>query len=140
MLIGSEPTIDYVCRTVYAMLYVDDACIVSQSPRDLANMVKVIAEVCPAFAITVSEKKNRNDVSVEYTADDDASRSGQANLKTNGIFHLPVGGVTKIPGMFTEIVRCTCVRWMSIRRSIGGLYDHPKAPNGEGRGNRGPTI
>ena len=43
---GAEPAMDY------GMLYVDDACIVSRSRQGLAKMMKVIVEVCRAFALT----------------------------------------------------------------------------------------
>ena len=39
------------------MLYADDACIVSQSPQVLTNMMEVTVEVCRAFALAVSAKK-----------------------------------------------------------------------------------
>ena len=48
---------DYVLRPVWSMLNVDDACIFSRSPQGLAKMVKVIVEVCRAFALIVSAKK-----------------------------------------------------------------------------------
>ena len=54
---GPEPAMDYIRRAVWGMLYADDACIVSQSPQGLAKMMKVIVEVCRAFALTVSTKK-----------------------------------------------------------------------------------
>ena len=54
---GPEPTIDYVRRSVWGMLYADDARIISGSPQGLAKMMKVIVEVCRAFALTVSAKK-----------------------------------------------------------------------------------
>ena len=41
---------DYVCRAVWGILYVDDACIISQSPQELAKMMEVPVEVCRAFA------------------------------------------------------------------------------------------
>ena len=36
--IGPEPSMDYVCRAVWGMLYADDACIVLRSPQGLAKM------------------------------------------------------------------------------------------------------
>ena len=54
---GSEPAMDYVRRAVWAMLYADDACIVSRLPQGLAKMGEVIVEVYRAFASTVSAKK-----------------------------------------------------------------------------------
>ena len=54
---GPGPAMDYVCRAVWSMLYVDDACIVSRWLQGLAKMMEVIVEVCRAFALTVPEKK-----------------------------------------------------------------------------------
>ena len=54
---GPEPAMDYVCRAVWGMLYMDDACIVSRSPQGLAKMMEVIVEICQAFALTVLAKK-----------------------------------------------------------------------------------
>lgn len=44
------------------MLYADDVGILSQSSEGLAQMMAVVVEVCEAFGLTVSEKKNRNHV------------------------------------------------------------------------------
>ena len=44
------------CDVGYAV-YANDACIVSRSPQGLAKMMKVIVEVCRAFALTMSESK-----------------------------------------------------------------------------------
>ena len=54
---GPEPAIDYVRRAMWGMLYAGDACIILHSPGGLAKMMKVIVEVCRAFALTVSAKK-----------------------------------------------------------------------------------
>ena len=50
-----EPTIDCVRRAIWGMLYADDACIVSRSPRAAAKTMEVIVHVCEAFGLTVSE-------------------------------------------------------------------------------------
>ena len=55
--VGPETALECVRRAVWGMLYADDACIMSQSPRGLELMMAVIAEVCGAFGLTVSEKK-----------------------------------------------------------------------------------
>ena len=39
------------------MLYVDDACIVSLSPRGLGRMMEVFVEVLDTFGLTISESK-----------------------------------------------------------------------------------
>ena len=54
---GPEPAMDYVRRTVWSMLYLDETCIVSRSPQELAKMVEAIEEICRAFALPVSAKK-----------------------------------------------------------------------------------
>ena len=52
-----EQAMDYVRRAMWGMLYVDDACIVLQSPQGLVKMMEVIEEVCREFALTMSAKK-----------------------------------------------------------------------------------
>ena len=54
---GPEPTMDYVRRAVWGVMYADDTCIVSRLPQGLAKMTEGVVEVCRAFALTVSEKK-----------------------------------------------------------------------------------
>ena len=53
MSMGLEPTLDFVLRAVWGMLYADDDCTVSRSPQGM----EVIIEVCRAFALTESGKK-----------------------------------------------------------------------------------
>ena len=91
---------DYVRRAVWSMLYADDACIVSRSPQGSAKRMEVIVEVCRAFALTVSAKKDRDSVHTftAYTADDGVSRSGRVNLQTGTILHLPEGRRDRNPG------------------------------------------
>ena len=55
--VGPETALECVRRAVWGMLYADDACIVSRSPRGLELMMTVIIKVCGAFGMTVSEKK-----------------------------------------------------------------------------------
>ena len=54
---GPETALECVRRAVWGMLYTDDACIVSRSPRGLELMMAVIVEVCGTFGLNVSEKK-----------------------------------------------------------------------------------
>ena len=48
---------DILADLVPGMLYADEACIVSRSPRGLELMTAVIVKVFGAFGLTVSEKK-----------------------------------------------------------------------------------
>ena len=119
---------DYVRRAVWGTLYADDACIVSRSPQGLAKMMKVIVEVCRAFALTVSAKKTetmcmppprtpRTMVQIEA--------AGQTYKQVQSFTYLG-GAVTEVPDMSVEIARRTRACWMRIRRYPRELYDQPK--------------
>ena len=125
---GPEPAMDYVRRAVWRMLYADDACIVSRSPQGLAKMMKVIVEVCGAFALTVSAKKTeticmppprtpRKMVQIEA--------AGQTYRQVQSFTYLR-GAVTDVPNMSVEIARRTRACWMRIGRYLRELYDQPK--------------
>ena len=104
---GPEPAMEYVRRAVWGMLYVDDACIVSRLPQELAKMMEVIVEVCRAFALTVSAKKTettcmpppctpRTMVQIEA--------AGQTYKQVQSFTYLG-GAVTQVPDMSTEVAR-----------------------------------
>ena len=104
---GPEPAMDYVRRAVWGVLYGDDACIDSRSPQGLAKMMKVIGEVCRAFALTVSAKKTetmcmppprtpRMMVPIEA--------AGQIYKQLQFFTYLG-GAVTETPDMSVEIAR-----------------------------------
>ena len=90
-----EPSIDSVVgRALWGVLNTNDACMVSRSPWGLAKMMKVILQVCRAFGLTVSAMRTDTmymRASTAYTLDDDASRSGRANLQTGAFIPLPGG-------------------------------------------------
>ena len=126
--IGPEPAMDYVRRAVWGMLYADDAFIVSRSPQGLANIMEVIAEVCRAFALTVSAKNTdtmcmppprtpRTMVRVEV--------AGQIYKQVKSLTYL-WDAFTETPDMSVEIARRTRACWMLIRRYLHELYDQPK--------------
>ena len=52
-----EPAMDYVCHSLWGMLYADDTCIDSRPPQGLAKMIEVIVQVFRSFASTVSANK-----------------------------------------------------------------------------------
>ena len=125
---GPEPAMDYVHRAVWGMLYADDACIASRSPQGLAKMMEVIAEVCQAFASTVSAKKTetmcmppsrtpRTMVRIEA--------AGQIYKQVQSFTYLG-GAVTGTPNMSVEIARRTRACLMRIRRYLRELHDQPK--------------
>ena len=123
-----EPAIDYVRRTVWGLLYADDACIVSRSSQGLAKTLKVVVEVCRAFALTVWAKKTeimcmlpprtpRTMVQVEA--------AGQTYKQVQSFTYLG-STVTEVPDIFVKIARRTRACWMRIRRYLRELYDQAK--------------
>ena len=54
--VGPETALECVRRAIWGMLYADDACIVSRSPRGLGRMA-VFVEVFGTFGLTISESK-----------------------------------------------------------------------------------
>ena len=56
--VGPETTLEFVRRAIWGMLYADDACSVSRSPRGLWRMMAVFVEVFGTFGSTIiSENK-----------------------------------------------------------------------------------
>ena len=55
--VGPETALECVRRAIWRMLYADDACIVSRSPRGLGRMMAVLVEVFGTFGLTISESK-----------------------------------------------------------------------------------
>ena len=47
--VGPETALECVGRAIWGVLYADDACIVSRSPRGLGRMMAVFVEVFGAF-------------------------------------------------------------------------------------------
>ena len=122
-----EPTIDYVRRAVWGMLYADDACIVSRSPRALAKMMEVIVLVCDAFGLTVSEKKTETmcmPAPHMPPVEMNVEAAGQGYRQTQSFTYLG-GVITECPDVSTEIARRSSACWMRIRRYEQELYDRP---------------
>ena len=119
---------DYVRRAVWGMLYADDACIVLRSTQGLVKMMKIIVEVCRAFALTVSAKK-RDTVCVPPPSTPRTmvrvEAAGQIYKQVQSFPYLG-GTVIEIPDMFVEIVRRTRACWVRIRRYLRELNDQPK--------------
>ena len=55
--VGPKMALECVRRAIWGMLYADDACIVSRSPRGLGRMLAVFAEVFGTFGLIISESK-----------------------------------------------------------------------------------
>ena len=55
--IGPETALECVRCAIWGMLYADDACIVSRSPRGLGRVMAVCVEVFDASGLAISERK-----------------------------------------------------------------------------------
>ena len=125
---GPEPALDYVRRAVRGVLYVDDACIVSQSPQELAQMIEVIVEVCRAFALTVPAKKTETMCMPPPRTPPtmvQVETAGQTYKKVQSFTYLG-SAVAEILEMSVEIAKRTRACWMRIRWYVRELYGQPK--------------
>ena len=55
--VGPETALECMRRAIWGMLYADDACIVSRSPRGLGRMMAIFVGVFGTFGLTISESK-----------------------------------------------------------------------------------
>ena len=127
--VGPETALEYVRRTIWGMLYADDACIVSRSPRGLGRMMAVFVEVFGAFGLTISESKTEtmcmpipraSATKIVFNA------TGQQYRQTTSFTYLG-GTVTETPNLSDEIDRRIRAGWMGFKRYKRELYDRPKA-------------
>ena len=56
--VGPETALECMRRAIWGMLYADDVCIVSRSPRELGRMMAVFVEVFDTCGLTISESRN----------------------------------------------------------------------------------
>ena len=111
------------------MLYADDACIVSRSPRGLGRMMAVFVEVSGTFGLTISESKTETmcmpiprapATKIAFNA------TGQQYRQTTSFNYLG-GTVNETPNLSDEIDRRIRAGWMGFKRYKRELYDRPKA-------------
>ena len=116
-------------RAIRGMLYADDACIVSRSPRGLGQMMAVFVEVFGTFGLTISESKTETTCMPIPRAPATkivVNAMGQQYRQTTSFTYLG-GTVTETPNLSDEIDRRIRAGWMGFKRYKRELYDHPKA-------------
>ena len=127
--VGPETALECVRRAFGGMLYADDACIVSRSPRGLGRVMAVFVEVFDAFGLTISESKTKTmcmpiprapATKIVFNA------TGQQYRQTTSFTFLG-GTVTEMPNMSDEIDRWIHAGWTGFKRYKWELYDRPKA-------------
>ena len=121
--------LEYVQRAIWEMLYADDACIVSRSPRGLGWMMAVFAKVFGTFGLTISESKTETmcmPLPRALAAKILFNATGPQYCQTTSFTYLG-GTVTETPNLSDEIDRPIRARWTSFKRYKRELYDRPKA-------------
>ena len=111
------------------MLYADDACIVSRSPRGLGRMMAVFVEVLGTFGLTISESKTETMCMLIPRAPATKivfNATGQQYRQTTSFTYLG-GTVNETPNLSDEIDRRIRAGWMGFKRYKRELYDRPKA-------------
>ena len=105
--LGWEAALECVRRAVWGMLYADDACIVSRSPRGLELLMAVSVKVCGAFGLTVSDKKTETmQMPIPHGPGTPITinAAGQHYRQTASFIYLG-GTVTKTPNLSIEVDR-----------------------------------
>ena len=127
--VDSETALECVRRAIWGMLYADDACIVSWSPRELGRMMAVFVEVFGTFGLTISGSKTETmwmpiprapATKIAFNA------TGQQYRQTISFTYFG-GTVNENPNLSDEIDRRIRAGWMGFKRYKRELYDRPKA-------------
>ena len=127
--VGPETVMESVRRAIWGMLYADDACIVSRSPRGLARMMAVFVKDFDTFGLTISESKTETmcmpiprapATKIVFNA------TGQQYRQTTSFTYLG-GTVNETSNLSDEIDRRIRAGWMGFKHYKRELYDRPKA-------------
>ena len=127
--VGPETRLKCVTRAIWGMLYADDACIVSRSPRRLGRMMAVFVKVFGTFGLTISESKTETmDMPILRAPRTKIvfNATGKQYHQTTSFAYLE-GTVTETPNLSDEINRRIYAGWMGSKRCTRELYDRPKA-------------
>ena len=126
--VGPETALECVRRAIWGMLYADDACTLSRSPRGLGRMMAVFVEVFGAFGLTISEKTETMCMPIPRAPATKIvfNATGQQYRQTTSFTYLG-GTVTEMPNLSDAIDRRIRAGWMGFKRYKRELYDRPKA-------------
>ena len=127
--VGPETALECVRRAIWGMLYANNACIVSRSPRGLGRMMAIFVEVFGTFGLTISESKTQTMCMPTPRAPATKivfNASGQQYRQTTSFTYLG-GIVTETLNLSDEIDRRIRAGRMGFKRYKRELYDRPKA-------------
>ena len=127
--VGPETALECLWRAIWAMMYADDACIVSRSPRGLGWMMAIFIEVFRTFGQTISESKTKTMCmpTSRATATQLVFNASEQQQRQTTSFAYFGGAVTETPNMSDEIDRRIRAGWMSFKRYTRELYDRSKS-------------
>ena len=127
--VGPETALECVRRAMWGMLYADDACIVSRSPRGLGRTMAVFVEVFGTFGLPISESKTETlcmPIPLAPATNIVFNATRQQYRQTTSFTYLG-GTVNETPNLSDEIHRRIHAGWMGFKRYKRELYDLPKA-------------
>ena len=104
--------------TIWSMLYVDDAEIVSRSPASLAKIMTAVVDGCGGYGVTVEERKTETKIMrPPHHAQEDLEKvaAGLRYAQTEQFVHLG-GTITAEADMTAEIRRRTGAAWSAFLR------------------------
>ena len=127
--VGPETALECVRRAIWGMLYADDACIVSRSPRGLGRMMAIFVEVFGTFSLTISESKAETMCMpiARAPATKIVFNATEQQYRPTSSFTYLGGTVTEAPNLPDEVDRPIRTGWMGFKRYKRELYDRPKA-------------
>ena len=111
------------------MLYADDACIASRSPRGLGRLMAVFVEVFGTFGLTISESKTETmcmPIPRAPTTKIVFHATGQQYRQTTSFASFG-GTVIETPNLSDDIDRRIRAGWMGFKCYKRELYERPKA-------------
>ena len=127
--VGPETALECVRHATWGMLYADDACIESWSPRGLGRMMAVFVDVFGTFGLTISESKTETmcmPISRAPATKIVFNAKGQQYRQTTSFAYL--GGIlTETQNLADDIDRWIRAGWMRFKHYKRELYGRPKA-------------
>ena len=127
--VGPGTALECVRRAIWGMLYAEDACIVSRSPRGLGRMMAVFVEVFGTFGLTITESRTETMCMLIPRAPATKTvfnATWQQYRQTTPFTYLG-GTVTETPNLSEVIELRTSAGWMGFKRYTRELHDRPKA-------------
>ncbi|CAB1117856.1 unnamed protein product [Ectocarpus sp. CCAP 1310/34] len=126
---GKTTTVVTDAEALWAMLYADDAAIVSRSPESLEKMMSAIVRVAGLFGLLVSEPKTEIMCMLPKGIEErpfTVSAAGQTYKQTDRFVYL--GRTISADGKADrEITSRSCRAWKCYRRNSASMYDRRRA-------------